>query len=359
MESQALDQPTDIREGENLDTETIQNYLNDSLPNRETLQTIKQFPSGFSNLTYLITTDQSEYVLRKPPIGANIKSAHDMGREFKVLSLLKPHFSFVPTPVAYEETGEVLGAPFYLMERVNGIILRNKAPRGLELTSDLMSAISKNAVKQLADLHKIDLNSSGLADFGKPEGYVERQVTGWAQRYQKAKTDEIREIEDSFDWLVNNLPGENPPAFIHNDFKYDNIVLDPNNPKSIIAILDWEMATVGDPLMDLGTTLAYWAEAKDSDALKPFNLTWLPGNLTREEVVKEYFAQTGQPEQNMVFYYVFGALKVGVICQQIYARYSQGITKDPRFKQLLFVTKACAYNASKAIELNRISGLYS
>lgn len=357
MASQALDQPTDIREGENLDKEAIQNYLNSSLPNRETLQSIRQFPSGFSNLTYLITTDQSEYVLRKPPIGANIKSAHDMGREFKVLSLLKPHFSFVPTPVAYEETGDLLGAPFYLMERVNGIILRNKAPKGLDLKADLMSAISKNAVKQLADLHKIDLKSSGLADFGKPEGYVERQVTGWSKRYQKAKTDEIKEIEDSFNWLMNNLPDENLPAFIHNDFKYDNIVLDPNNPESIMAILDWEMATVGDPLMDLGTTLAYWAEAKDSDALKPFNLTWLPGNLTREEVVKEYFTQTGQPEQSMVFYYVFGALKVGVICQQIYARYAKGITKDPRFK-LLFVTKACAYNASKAIELNRISNLH-
>ena len=357
MESQALDQPTHIRDGENLDSEVIQKYLDDNLSKRENLQSIRQFPSGFSNLTYLLSTDQSEYVLRKPPIGANIKSAHDMGREFKVLTLLKPHFSFVPTPIAYEESGDVLGAPFYLMERVNGIILRNKAPKGLDLSADLMNAISKNAVKQLADLHKIDLQSSGLADFGKPEGYVERQVTGWAKRYQKAKTDEIKEIEDSFDWLLANLPDQNPAAFIHNDFKYDNIVLDPDNPENIIAILDWEMATVGDPLMDLGTTLAYWAEAKDSDALKPFNLTWLPGNLTREEVVQTYFEQTGQPEKNMVFYYVFGALKVGVICQQIYARYAKGITKDPRFKQLLFVTKACAGNAKKAIEFNRISNL--
>lgn len=281
-----------------------------------------------------------------------------MGREFNVLSLLKPHFSFVPTPIAFEESGEVLGAPFYLMERVKGIILRNKAPKGLELTESLMGEISTNAVKQLADLHQINLKESGLSNFGKPEGYVERQVSGWTKRYMHAKTDEIHGMESSFDWLIKNMPDSSETAFIHNDFKYDNIVLNTSNPSDIIAILDWEMATVGDPLMDLGTTLAYWAEAKDSDALKAFNLTWLPGNLSREEVASAYFRNRGVTEQNMVFYYVFGALKVGVICQQIYARYAQGITKDPRFKQLIYVTRACAHNASKAIELNRISGLY-
>lgn len=358
MDSNTLDQPTEIRDGENLDSQVVQDYLNDTLSGQEKLIAIKQFPSGFSNLTYLITTDKGEYVLRKPPIGANIKSAHDMGREYKVLSLLKPHFSFVPTPVAYEESGDVLGSPFYLMERVKGIILRNKSPKGMDLNQELMNAISKNAVRQLADLHQIDLEKSGLSDFGKPEGYVERQAKGWAKRYAHSKTDEIRGMEGSFEWLTSNLPDQNTTAFIHNDFKYDNIVLDPKNPEKIKAILDWEMATVGDPLMDLGTTLAYWAESKDSDVLKPFNLTWLPGNLTREEVVKTYFQQIGQSEQNMVFYYVFGALKVGTICQQIYARYAQGITKDTRFKMLIHVTRACASNAKKAIDLNRISNLY-
>lgn len=358
MSQASIDQPTDIRSGENLDHDKVQEYLKAHVNQDDKLVSIQQFPSGFSNLTYLLKTEQNEYVLRKPPIGANIKSAHDMGREFKVLSLLKPHFSFVPEPVAYEETGDVLGTPFYLMERVQGIILRNKAPKGVDLNENLMRSISENTVKQLADLHQIDLKQSGLADFGKPTGYVERQVTGWQKRYFKAKTDEVEGMESSFEWLVANLPTEDDAAFIHNDFKYDNIVLDPNDLTNIKAILDWEMATVGDPLMDLGTSLAYWAEAKDHDALKPFNLTWIPGNLTREEVVQTYFTQRGLPERDVVFYYAFGALKVGVICQQIYARYVQGVTKDPRFKQLIWVTRACAANAQKAINLNRISNLY-
>ncbi|MGB3467823.1 MAG: phosphotransferase family protein, partial [Cyclobacteriaceae bacterium] len=297
MNQQSIDQPTIIRQGEELDANTIQEYLNSKLPQHEKLMEIRQFPSGFSNLTYLLTTDRSEYVLRKPPIGANIKYAHDMAREYKVLTLLKPHFSFVPEPIALEESGNVLGTPFFMMERVKGVILRNKPPKSIDLTEELMRAVSTNAVKQLADLHQTDLEKSGLAGFGKPDGYVERQVNGWADRYAKAKTDEIEGIEASFDWLKQHLPPANQPAFIHNDFKYDNIVLDPQDLTSIKAILDWEMATVGDPLMDLGTTLAYWAEAGDSDALKPFNLTWLPGNLTREEVVSAYFRHTRTTEQ--------------------------------------------------------------
>ncbi|MEL7147466.1 MAG: phosphotransferase family protein [Bacteroidota bacterium] len=358
MSKDSIDQPTDVRSGESLDEQKVQEYLINVVHPGDELISIAQFPSGFSNLTYLLKTKQNEYVLRKPPIGANIKSAHDMGREYRVLSLLKPHFSFVPEPIAYEESGEVLGTPFYLMERVQGIILRNKAPKGIDLDEQLMRTISENTIKQLAELHQIDLQKSGLVDFGKPEGYVERQVSGWQKRYFKAKTDEVEGMESAFEWLVANLPTDDSAAFIHNDFKYDNIVLDPADPRKIKAILDWEMATVGDPLMDLGTTLAYWAEAKDSDALKPFNLTWTPGNLTREEVVETYFQQRGTSTKDVVFYYVFGALKVGVICQQIYARYAQGITRDPRFKQLIWVTRACAANAQKAINFNRISNLY-
>ena len=358
MSQESIDQPTDVRSGESLDEQTVQEYLSAHVDPADPLVSIRQFPSGFSNLTYLISTEKKEYVLRKPPIGANIKSAHDMGREFKVLSLLKPHFSFVPDPIAYEETGAILGTPFYLMERVEGIILRNKPPKGINLDEALMRTISENTVKQLADLHEIDLQKSGLADFGKPAGYVERQVSGWQKRYLKAKTDEVAGMESSFEWLMANLPSGDEAAFIHNDFKYDNIVLDANDPSKIKAILDWEMATVGDPLMDLGTTLAYWGEASDSEALKPFNLTWLPGNLTREEVVETYFAHRNIPAKDVVFYYAFGALKVGVICQQIYARYVQGVTKDPRFKQLIWVTRACAANAMNAIKMNRISHLH-
>jgi len=358
MSEHAIDKATGIRNGEDFPVDAVLDFLKGITGKEEKIVAVKQFPSGFSNLTYLIETEAQEYVLRRPPIGANIKSAHDMGREFNVLSLLRPIYPYVPSPIAYEETGEVLGAPFYLMERVKGIILRNQAPTGINLNPELMNTISLASVNHLAGLHQLDLKSSGLAEFGKPDGYVERQISGWSKRYQKAKTDDIPDMEYAFDWLKVNMPEEIVPSFLHNDFKYDNLVLDQKDPGKVKAVLDWEMATVGDPLMDLGTTLAYWAEPKDNDALKPFNLTWLPGNLNREEVVQNYFDARDIPSQNMVFYYVYGAAKVGVICQQIYARYKMGITKDPRFKMLIYVTKACANNAKMAIQLNRISNLY-
>ncbi len=360
MSNDALDKAITVREGEQIDQVVIQDYLRDQLGNNEEILAIDQFPSGFSNLTYLLKTNKNEYVLRKPPIGTNIKSAHDMGREYKVLSLLKPVYPYVPEPIAYEETGNVIGSPFYIMERIKGVILRNRSPKGVDLTTSLMNLISKEAINHLADLHQLDLEKSGLNDFGKPSGYVARQVNGWADRYEKSKTDEILDMENAFAWLKENMPNEDQmnPSFIHNDFKYDNLVLSPENLGEIKAVLDWEMATVGDPLMDLGTTLAYWGEPKDSDVLKPFNLTWLPGNLNREEVVSQYFSKRGISEQSMIFYYVFGAAKVGVICQQIYARFKKGITKDPRFKMLLYVTQACGYNTKMAIKLNRISNLY-
>jgi aminoglycoside phosphotransferase (APT) family kinase protein len=350
-----IDQAQKVREGESLDVEKLKSYLEEQTDDFGGDVAIRQFPSGYSNLTYLLKIGEKEYVLRRPPFGANIKSAHDMGREYKVLSALKPIYGQVPQPVLYCQDESVIGAPFYLMERVEGIILRNKPPQGMELTPNLMRSISEAAVDNLADLHSLDLQSSGLISMGKPEGYVQRQVEGWTKRYYNAETDKIDGMDKTARWMQENQPTESAVAFIHNDYKYDNLVLDPKNPSNIIAVLDWEMATVGDPLMDLGTSLGYWAEANDSPALKPFNLTWTPGNLTRQEVVERYARRRGMEVPDMLFYYVFGAFKIGVIVQQIYARYKKGYTQDPRFAGLIHVVQACAANAEKAMQSGKIS----
>lgn len=359
----SIDQPTDVRKGEQLDEVTLLTYLKQHIAPLDSQRdggslTIRQFPGGFSNLTYFLSDGEREYVLRRPPVGANVKGGHDMGREFRVLEALAPTAVKVPAPLHYCEDESIIGAPFYVMERVQGIILRSQPPKGLTLSPELMQGLSEATVDQMVALHQIDLQASGLAALSKGEGYVQRQVGGWTSRYQKSKTDEIEDMETVAQWLQANMPADRPEAFIHNDYKYDNLVLNPEDLSEIIAILDWEMATVGDPLMDLGTTLAYWAEGTDPDALKPFNLTWMPGNLDRQGVIDRYFAQSGQEAVDMVFYYAFGSFKVAVIAQQIYARFKAGLTKDPRFGMLIHVVRACARNAALAISKQRISGLH-
>jgi aminoglycoside phosphotransferase (APT) family kinase protein len=350
-----IDQPASIRPGEELDQVKLQTYLRGVLPGFEKEISIQQFPSGYSNLTYFILAGDQQYVLRRPPIGANIKSAHDMEREYQVLIKLKAAgYAKVPEAVHLCEDLAVMGCKFYLMKRVAGVILRNRLPKDVSISEDTFRSLSKATIDQLVDLHKLDLNTTGLDTLGKPDGYVARQVEGWAKRYTNSQTDDIASMNEVAEWMQQNQPTKSRAAFIHNDFKYDNLVLNPENLTEIKAVLDWEMATVGDPLMDLGTTLAYWAEATDSDSLKPFNLTWMPGNFTRNEVVDYYQQKTEIQINDIVFYYAFGAFKVGVICQQIYQRYKLGVTKDPRFAMLIHIIKACGENARNAIERNKI-----
>lgn len=350
-----LDQPTNTRAGEELDQQKLQDYLRDKVEGFDKEIFIRQFPGGYSNLTYFIQAGEHEYVLRRPPFGANIKSAHDMEREFSVITKLhNAGFTKVPEAVHLCMDESVMGVKFYLMKRVKGVILRNRLPKDIVMNEDAFRALSKATIDQLVKLHQIDIHASGLDSLGKPEGYVQRQVEGWTKRYINSQTDDITSMNEVAAWMQKNIPTTSRASFIHNDFKYDNLVLNPDDLTDIIAILDWEMATVGDPLMDLGTTLAYWAEENDSEALRPFNLTWMSGNFTRKEVVDYYQQQSGVTTNNMVFYYAFGAFKVGVICQQIYFRYKQGLTKDPRFASLIYVIKACGENARKAIERNEI-----
>ncbi len=340
MFSFSPDSPRPVRSGEELDVAVLNDYLRQHAPEMGPVLAVQQFPGGFSNLTYLLQTADSEYVLRRPPFGVNIKGGHDMGREFRVLSLLRGQYDRVPKPVVFCEDEAVLGAPFYVMERVPGLILRAHMAPKLNLTPERMRQLSEALVDNLVAIHALDVQASGLAQLGKPEGYVQRQVEGWIKRYRAAETDDIPSMNAVGAWLVNNYPPEQPPAFLHNDYKYDNVVLaaDPETgePLPIIkGVLDWEMATVGDPLMDLGASLAYWSEATDNPAHRNFNLTWIPGNLTRAEVVVRYAEGSGRDVSNILFYYVFGLYKNAVIAQQIYARWKQGHSKDDRFGQLL------------------------
>lgn len=354
MSTYPTDQPTTVREGETPDIEKLNAYLKSHAPQSGTVQYISQFPSGYSNLTFLLRTDTQELILRRPPVGAKIKSAHDMGREFLVLSKLKPHYSKVPTPLVYCQSEEVIGAPFYIMTRIQGVILRAGNARKLTIAPELFRNLSEALVANLVELHRLDIHKTGLDELGKPEGYVQRQVEGWTKRYYNSETDKLVEMDDLADWLQKNQPPRQPPVFLHNDYKYDNVIFDPADLSKIIGVLDWEMATAGDPLMDVGASIAYWSEAADDPVLQSFNLTALPGNLSRQEFVNRYAEKSKRDVTNILFYYIFGLFKNAVIAQQIYARWKNGLTKDPRFAGLLMVIMSLSKQGVNALSNNRI-----
>jgi aminoglycoside phosphotransferase (APT) family kinase protein len=348
---QAEDDTRDVRKGEELDGARLQAFLSAKLGALGPV-TVKQFPGGHSNLTYLVRCAGKEYVLRRPPFGTKVKTAHDMGREFRVLSQLAPVYPRAPRPVLFCEDESVLGAKFYLMERIPGVILRRELPAGLEIKPAVAKRLCESFVDVLCELHALDVKAIGLGDFGQPEGYVARQVGGWAKRYKDAQTDDIPEVEQVGKWLGTHLPVSGPPTLIHNDYKFDNLVLDPGDLSKIVGILDWEMATLGDPLMDLGTALCYWVDATDPDLLQlfAFGPTALPGMLTRRQVAERYGAATGRDLSHIGFYYCFGLFKTAVVAQQIYARYKQGLTHDERFAMFIEAVRVLARQAAAAID---------
>jgi aminoglycoside phosphotransferase (APT) family kinase protein len=350
-----IDSAKPVRQGEELNADALNIYLQTAVPSVGKVLEIHQFPGGFSNLTYLIRCENAELVLRRPPFGANIKSGHDMGREFKVLSLLhNAGYAAIPPPLSMEATGEVLGAPFYVMQRLNGVILRAKDAANPDLTTDKMAVLAQKLVENLVKLHALDIETTGLNTLGKPEGYVRRQVDGWIQRYENSKTDDVADMDFVATWMQQFEPRPQKPAFLHNDYKFDNVVWNADLTE-IIGVLDWEMSTVGDPLMDLGAALAYWVEASEGDFLKMFNLTWVSGCPTRQQVADTYAAATGRDLSDIHFYYIFGLYKNAVIIQQIYARWKKGLTTDPRFGGLIMGVYELSKMAKKAIETGRIA----
>ena len=334
---------------EEIDVNKLNQYLQQHAPTTGLIKEIGRFTGGYSNLTYLLQTDSKEYVLRKPPAGANIKSAHDMGREFRVLSLLKPHYAKVPAPIMYCDSTDIIGSPFYVMEKLPGSILRAGNAPGMKIPAATFHQLSAALVDNLVALHALDIKTTGLDQLGKPEGYVQRQVEGWIKRYYAAETDKIHSMDAAAQWMQQHLPKQQTPAFLHNDYKYDNLLLNPDDLSEIIGVLDWEMSTIGDPLMDLGATLAYWFEDGEGDVFKFYNLTWLPGNFTRKELIERYAAKSGRDLSYINFYYVFGLFKNAVIAQQIYHRWKQGLSSDARFGALLPMIKLLGEKAEEAI----------
>lgn len=354
------DESSGIRKGEEIDVSSLEKYLKKQLPKTEGALIIEQFPKGFSNLTYLLKLGDRQLVLRRPPFGANIKSAHDMGREYKILKALSKTYAKAPLPYFYTEDEAVIGAPFYVMERVQGVILRPKMPKEMHPAADTMHEVANGLIDTFVELHEVDYQAVGLGDLGRPEGYVERQIQGWTKRYFKSKTDEIPALEKAAEWLNDHIPQESDAALIHNDFKYDNIVLKADDWTKVLAVLDWEMSTLGDPLMDLGTSIGYWVNQNDPEWLQKLALspTTLPGNPSRGEVVERYAQKSGRDVGNIVFYYVYGLFKIAVIVQQIYYRYKKGYTQDQRFANLIDAVRGLGATAMQAIGKKRIDDLF-
>jgi len=358
-----------IRSGEELDSAKLADFLSKTLDLDSNKIEISQFPAGASNLTYCVKFGEDEYVLRRPPFGNSVKSAHDMSREFNVLTKLSKVYEPAPKPILYCDNKNIIGSEFYLMERRKGLIIRGKTaliqqaetrPQGsvqnLENSPQLRKAVCKSFIENLADLHSLDFEKAGLGDLGKPEGYVKRQVEGWTKRYFKAKTDEHKALEKAIVWLNEYIPADDPPALVHNDYKFDNVMLNPEDLTEIVAVLDWEMATIGSPLMDLGTTLAYWMskEAGEEMLSMPFNPRVLMEHISRSDLVEMYAAKSGRDISNILYFYVFGTFKVAVIAQQIYYRFVKGFTKDKRFAKFGFFVRKLGEIGSVALKTQEL-----
>lgn len=349
-----------VRPGEELPKEKIIQFLakHHLIGGTKDELNIRQFANGYSNLTYLLAYQDKEFVLRRPPFSAP-KRGHDMEREYRVLKQLNPFFESTPKVFAFS-AGDILGVPFYLMEHVSGEILTAKRAKTENIAPETFMTIAGTWLDGFIDLHAIDYRAARLQDLGRPQGYVSRQVTNWGKQYLAAATEEVAAAKKVMKWMEEQQPKHYDHSLIHNDFKYDNVVFKDNGWTEIAAILDWEMCTLGDPLMDLGTSLGYWTTAQDPEFMKQGlpSPTVMPGNPSRSEIVQQYAVKSGKPVDNILFYYVYGLFKVAVIAQQIYYRYQHGHTSDPKFAHLNKASALCCTTAWQAIQKNKIDHLY-
>ena len=327
--------------GEELEVGKVDAWLKDRVSGLSGAPEVTQYRGGASNWTYRLRYASHDLVLRRPPAGTKAKSAHDMGREYRIQKALAPVFPFVPEMIAFCDDASVIGCEFYVMRRLDGTILRKDPPRDLALTPDQTRRLCLKVIDTLISLHRVDPEGAGLKDLGKGAGYTRRQVEGWSDRYRKARTWNVPRLEDVMSWLAARTPEDVATCLIHNDFRFDNVVLDPKDPTRVVGVLDWEMATLGDPLMDLGGALAYWVQADDDFFLRSLRRqpTHLPGMLTRREVVEYYAEKTGWRTDDWSFYEVFGLFRLAGIAQQIYHRYHRGESRNRAFRHFwLFVT---------------------
>jgi len=346
-----------VRDGEQLDAEALARYLRKRVGGFDGAIEIEQFPGGHSNLTYLVRAGENEWVLRRPPFGATVASAHDMGREYRVLSRLHKVFPKAPTPVIHCDETAVIGAPFYVMNRMPGVIYRAQKPNAFALKPHRVRDACYEFIETLAELHLVDYQLAGLDDLYKGPGYLDRQVRGWAARWAGAKIDDTPKMDRVEKWIGERRPPRDYAAtVIHNDFKFDNLVYDTDSGKKLVGVLDWEMSTIGDPLSDFATTLTTWHTGDDEPAstVAPCFLIRETGALTRDELIRIYQRRTGFDVSDLLWYYVFALYKGAIILQQIYYRYHHGHTRDQRFAPLGDVARSLAHRAEEAIDTQTI-----
>lgn len=340
------------RAGEELDIDAVHNWLSQKIDGLTTLPTVKQFSGGASNWTYCLTYPDRELILRRAPAGTKAKGAHNMVREYRVQKSLKPVFDFVPTMYALCEDDQVIGTDFYVMEKIDGIIPRKNLPSGTRLDESQVKKLCTNMIDALIDLHSVDIDASGLSDLAKGEGYVDRQISGWSKRYQDARTWNVPSGKKVMRWLQENKPKHETICLTHNDFRFDNLVLADSDPSQIVGVLDWELATLGDPLMDLGNALAYWVQADDDFMAKAMRRqpTHLTGMMTRQEVIHYYLEKRGLSHIDFRFYEVFGLFRLAGIAQQIYYRYHHKQTTNPAFKNFWVFIHYLLWRCNQAIK---------
>lgn len=352
-----IDEPGRVRAGEELDARAVDTFLKGAIPGLSGDPSIQQYRGGASNLTYLVRYPDRELVVRRPPFGTKAKSAHDMSREARFLKALKPAYRYVPTVVAFCDDPGVMGCDFYVMERIRGVILRRDIPEEMNLDAVATRRLCIDVLDRMIELHGLDVHALGLEPLGKGEGYVRRQVTGWSDRYRKAKTDDVGDFEKVMAWLAEKQPAKDvATCVIHNDFRFDNVVLTPTSPPEVIGVLDWEMATVGDPLMELGQTIAYWVETVDDPTFQMMRRqpTNAPGMLTRDEVIAYYAEKTGRRVDSFDFYLIFGLFRLAVIVQQIYYRFVLGQTRNLEFAGFGPITNYIEKRCERLIERSEL-----
>lgn len=329
-----VDDAGEVRKDEELDAAKVDAWLRSQGIEAEGLPLIRQFPGGASNLTYLLHYPAQDFILRRPPFGHKAKGAHDMKRESSIMQALKPVYPHVPKVYAWSDGTGVMDSEFYVMECIKGMIPRKDLPKDMPMSPEDARKLCLSVIDRLIELHQVDYKAAGLESLGKGSGYTQRQISGWAERFRKARTPDVNDYEKVIAWLEAKMPAQDvATCVIHNDYRFDNVVLDADNPFNVICVLDWEMATLGDPLMDLGNTLAYWVQADDDEGMQAMRRqpTNIPGMLTRQEVIDYYGKKTGWSVENFDFYTVYGLFRFGVILQQIWYRYYHGQTKNPWF----------------------------
>jgi len=352
MNQQLLDQAKQVRKGEELDLSAVDIWLKQQLPDLSGSASVTQYSGGASNWTYCLDYPGQSVILRRAPNGTKAKGAHDMGREFRLQASLRESYNYVPDMLAFCEDDSVIGTDFYVMEKLTGIIPRKNLPKALKTSEQQTRQLCLNVLDCLIELHQVDHIAAGLDHLGKGAGYTQRQIDGWSERYQKAKTWNVPSGKFVINWLQNNMPTQERICLTHNDFRFDNLVLDPNDYTKVLGVLDWELATLGDPLMDLGNTLAYWVEPNDdflaqSTRRQP---THLKGMLTRKEVVAYYCNKMNIDIDDFTFYEVYGLFRLAGIVQQIYFRYHHGQTKNPAFKNFWIFVHYLLWRCKKAIK---------